>query len=234
MNENFEVTKHFDLERSNGYEQKIRCVVPGYEAMHEMAHSLLKTHLPEQASVLVVGAGTGQEVISYALANPGWKVTGVDPTESMLTMARQQVDERKLAERVQLHLGYLDSLESSSPFEAATSILVMQFLADDGSKESYLRSIASRLKSQARLILVDLEGEKGTDEFEVFAASWKSQQLGTRTDRADVEKDFDHILRDIQFVPQRRIEELLTVCGFVKVRKFYQAFLLGGYVAEKA
>lgn len=234
MNENFDVTRHFDIKRSNGYERKIRRVVPGYEAMHEMAHFLLKAQLPEQARILVLGAGTGQEVISYALANPGWIITGVDPTESMLTVAHQQVAALNLADRVQLHLGYLDSLEAASLFEAATSILVMQFLADDGSKETYLRIIASRLKPQARLILVDLEGEKGSDEFETFAASWKGHQLGTRTDRAEVEKDFDHILRDIQFVPQQRIVELLESAGFTQVRKFYQAFLFGGYVAEKA
>src|SRR5262245_38780329 len=144
MTENFDATKHFDARRSNGYEQKIRQIVPGYEAMHEMAHFLLRTRLLDHAKVLVLGAGTGQEVVAYALANPGWAITGVDPTETMLAVARQQVADHNLNDRVRLHLGYLDSLKETSLFDAATSILVMQFLADDGGKEAYLRGIASR------------------------------------------------------------------------------------------
>jgi tRNA (cmo5U34)-methyltransferase len=31
--------------------------LPGYEAMHTIAKSLLRSHLPERASLLIVGAG---------------------------------------------------------------------------------------------------------------------------------------------------------------------------------
>ena len=92
---------------------------------------------------------------------------------------------------------------------------------------------ASSLKPKARLVLVDLEGTKGSPEFNEFIAVWKEHQLATRADRTDVEKDFEHIVSDIQFVPQSRIEELFHRAGFRNVRKFYSAFLFGGYVAER-
>ena len=231
--EQFDATKHFDASRSSAYDDKIRRVVPGYDAMHEMAHFLLRAHVAEHAKVLVVGAGTGKESITYALANPSWAITGIDPTEHMLSIAVQTAAHHQLAGRVNLHLGTLQTLESSPPFDAATSILVMQFLPDDGAKENFLREIAAHLKPKARLVLVDLEGTKASPEFNEFIAVWKAHQLATRADRADVEKDFEHIVRDIQFVPQPRIEELLHRAGFGHVRKFYSAFLFGGYVAER-
>lgn len=95
------------------------------------------------------------------------------------------------------------------------------------------REIATRLKPKARLVLVDLEGAKASPEFNEFIVVWKAHQLVTRADRTDVEKDFEHIVRDIQFVPQLRIEELLHRAGFGNVRKFYSALLFGGYVAER-
>jgi tRNA (cmo5U34)-methyltransferase len=208
--------------------------------MHEMAHFLLRAHVAEHAKVLVVGAGTGKESISYALANPSWTIMGIDPTEHMLSIAAQRAAHHQLTGRVNLHLGTLQTLKSSRPFDAATSILVMQFLPDDGAKENFLREIAARLKPKAQspkpkasLVLVDLEGTRASPEFNEFIAVWKAQQLATRADRTDVEKDFEHIVGDIQFVPQSRIEELLHLAGFGHVRKFYSAFLFGGYVAER-
>jgi tRNA (cmo5U34)-methyltransferase len=229
----FDVLQHFDSEKSSSYDQEIRKKIPGYEALHDLVHSLLKQHLGREAKVLVVGAGTGQEVISYALENPGWYIVGVDPADNMLDVASQKVASNHLEERVSLHSGYLNSLKAPSPFDAATVLLVMHFLPDDGEKQSLLMEVAQRLKAGAKLILVDLEGSKGSPEFEILFKLWKDYQLEKRSDKDDVEKDFEHILKDIGFVPQSRIEELLRQTGFSKIQKFFQSLLFGGYMAEK-
>lgn len=51
-------------------------------------------------------------------------------------------------------------------YDAATCILAMHFVPDDGSKLALLQSIAQRLKSSTVFILVDVFSEKGTREFE--------------------------------------------------------------------
>ncbi len=43
------------------------------------------------AKVLDVGTGTGRLVVELAKAHPDWQITGVDISESMLTIARQNV-----------------------------------------------------------------------------------------------------------------------------------------------
>ncbi len=63
--------------------------------------------------------------------------------------------------------------------------------------------------------------------------AWKAHQYGTREDTEQVKVDFEHINRDLHFVPSMRIEALLNNAGFTEVQKFYQAYLFGGYIATK-
>lgn len=64
---------YFDTARSSRYDHKIRASIPGYEALHAMAHDFLRPALPETARLLVVGAGTGMELLTFGAAHPGWR-----------------------------------------------------------------------------------------------------------------------------------------------------------------
>ena len=59
----------FDRDRASQYNLGIRKAIPGYEALHGMAHSLLQTNLSESARLLVVGSGKGMELINYCQQN---------------------------------------------------------------------------------------------------------------------------------------------------------------------
>ncbi|MFA6497980.1 MAG: class I SAM-dependent methyltransferase [Desulfurivibrionaceae bacterium] len=233
-NRDFDAVKHFDSKRANAYDSKIRRIVPGYEAMHDLSLNLLYSHFPSQANILVAGAGTGQEAISCAQANPSWQITGVDPTEKMLSVARIHVEDLNLYDRVQLHLGWVKDLQSNLHFDAATSILVMQFIPDDGGKREYLQEISSRMKSGGKFIIIDLVGDKKSTEFEVVLSTWKARQLRMGEDAEEVQKDFAHIVSDIQFISESRMNNLLQEVGFKNIYKFFQAYLFCGWVADKA
>ncbi|BAY86692.1 hypothetical protein NIES267_62030 [Calothrix parasitica NIES-267] len=64
------------------YDEMARLVLPGYEAMHQMALACLRAKLPDEANLLVVGAGTGMELVKFAEGNSNWKILGVDPSEN--------------------------------------------------------------------------------------------------------------------------------------------------------
>lgn len=228
----FDVVKHFGAEQVGKYDRRIRTRIPGYDIMHETARFLLESALPEKGKVLVVGAGTGQEVVSYAKANPGWIVTGVDPTPAMLALAAQRVESEGLAERVRLHNGYVRDLPPSETYHGATSMLVMHFLPDNGTKEAYLRDISMRLEPGAPFILVDLEGEKGSEAFWQLFAAWKTL-LVYNSEASQIEEYFEHVLRNIQFVSSKRTEELLLQADFWKIQPFFKSLLCSGYVATK-
>ena len=70
----------FDEERARRYDKMARQTLPGYEELHNMASSLLGVALGDAGRVLVVGAGTGMELLTLAGQHAQWRLTGVDPS----------------------------------------------------------------------------------------------------------------------------------------------------------
>lgn len=225
----------FNQERANQYDFDIRKAIPGYEALHRMAQDLLENSLSSSANLLVVGSGTGMELVNYSRQNPQWLLTGIDPSSEMMTIAQQQLANHKLLEKVSLYNGYLDTLPEIEIFDGATLILVMHFLPDDGSKLNLLKNVASHLKVGAELIVADLYGDQSADYFAKFKQAWQTlyfKQLD-ETARVKAEENFEiSINNSIYFVPEIRIIELLNLAGFSCVAKFYNAFLFGGWTAK--
>lgn len=83
---NFDPAKFFDRDRASGYDQRIRKAIPGYEALHSMAATLFQLELKQDASVLIVGAGTVAEILTLSASSPQWQLTGVDPSAEMMAM----------------------------------------------------------------------------------------------------------------------------------------------------
>ena len=225
----------FDRERASQYNLDIRKAIPGYEALHGMAQNLLRTNLSSSARLLVVGSGTGMELINFCQQNSQWILTGVDPSQDMMIIARQELAKRKLLARVNLHRGDLDSLPQTEPMDAATLILVMHFLPDDGSKLELLKNIARRLKPGAEFILADLHGDKSARYFTKLKTAWQAHYFNQLDDanKTQAESEFEtRIDNSIHFISEARIRELLNTAGFDLVSKFYNAFLFGGWTAK--
>ncbi|MGD9211825.1 MAG: methyltransferase domain-containing protein [Desulfobacteraceae bacterium] len=222
----------FNGQWSNEYDDTAHKIIPAYHSIYELTQHLLRAKLNKEARILVAGAGTGKEIIDYSQNNPYWYFIGFDPAEQMLSIAREKVTAASLENNILLIPGLIgDVIEKD--FDAATSILVMQFLPDDGTKLNFLKSIADKLKPGAVFVLVDLEGEIGSDEYNTFNAAWKNQQLFTRGENDRVIKEFIIREKEVHFIPQKRIESLLEEAGFLKIHKFFKAYLFGGYVAIK-
>ena len=225
----------FDLERANQYNLDIRKAIPGYEALHDMAQSLLETNLSSTANLLIVGSGTGMELINYSRKNTQWKLTGVDPSEAMMAIAKRELTDKKLSERVNIHTGYVDTLPQGKLMDAATLMLVMHFVPDDGAKLQLLQSIAKHLKPGAELILADLHGDRSAPYFAKYKKAWQTFYFDRLDDamRAKAEQNFESSIdNSIYFVPEARIVELLNLAGFDRVNKFYNAFLFGAWTAR--
>lgn len=163
----------FNGDWSNEYDDTAHKIIPGYHIIYELTQHLLKVGLNKDASILVAGAGTGKEIIAYSEMNPRWHFTGFDPAESMLSIARKKVAAASLLNKISLVHGLIDDVTEEN-FDAATSILVMHFLPDDGTKLHFLRGIADKLKSGALFVLVDLEGEIGSDAYNTMNSAWKN------------------------------------------------------------
>ena len=222
----------FNGELSNEYDDLSEKIIPGYHSLYELAHHLLRDKLDKAARILVAGAGTGKEIIDCLQNNPHWYIIGFDPAEPMLSIARKKVAAASLENRVSLVHGLVTDV-AENQFDAATSILVMHFLPDDGTKRNFLKDIADRLKPGALIVLVDIEGTIGSDEYNTLSSAWKNQQIFKRGEDDNVREEFEMRDKEVHFIPQKRIESLLEEAGFTKIHKFFKAYLFGGYVAEK-
>src|SRR4249920_3703291 len=84
-------------ERAASYDDDVRAAIPGYEWLHETAAALLHNALPEQARLLLVGVGTGEEILRLAPDHPGWRITAVDSAAAMIDVARRKVEAADLS-----------------------------------------------------------------------------------------------------------------------------------------
>src|SRR6266511_3070526 len=114
--------QYFDASRSTQYDMKIKASMPGYEAIHGMTKDFLRLALPETAHILVVGAGTGMELVTLGISNPGWCFTAVDTSPEMIELCRNSIRCAGLEERVKIHAGPIHELPPCELFDAATSI----------------------------------------------------------------------------------------------------------------
>ena len=55
----------FDMEMAREYDKGIRRALPTYDAMFRMVQSFLRAHVKDAANILVVGAGGGNEIVTF-------------------------------------------------------------------------------------------------------------------------------------------------------------------------
>lgn len=223
----------FSGEQAAGYDARSRVAIPGYEVLHDLVAVLLRSELGLEARVLVAGAGTGEEIVRLAPGNPGWRFVGVDPAPDMLVIARRRIAESGAADRAEAIDGFVAELPPEPAFDAATLLLVMHFLPDDGAKLELLQSIAERLKPGAPLLLADLHGDPAASAFDRLLAAWKRRVVDAVGDRPEVSESFGKIREDIAFVPEARIFALLDEAGFDAPFRFWGGLLFGGWIARR-
>jgi len=94
-------------ERARSYADGPAKFTPGFSDLHQMASVLLAEKCPDNAHILVHGAGGGLELEAFANGNPGWRFVGIDPAKPMLDAAELRLG--PLMERVTLHHGFIES-----------------------------------------------------------------------------------------------------------------------------
>ncbi len=199
--------------------------VPGLADLHRMAMLLLSERAQKAASILVVGAGGGLELNAMAQAQPGWAFTGVDPSATMLDLARRNTVQ--FADRIVLVEGTVDAAPPG-PFDGATCLLTLHFL-DRSERLQTLKHIHRRLKPGARLVVAH-HSMSGEDERRWMARSAAfADRAGVDWTRA--EASAAQMVGRLPLLPAAEEEALLGAAGFCDVELFYAAFSFRGWVA---
>ena len=219
---------------ATGYDERIRKTFPFYETIHPAINAILRGVLGTESEVLIVGAGTGTEILALGNTNPNWCFLGVDPAQPMLDLAKEKIQAAGLTDRVSFFKGYVDDLPTDRLYDGATTAMVLHFIPDDGGKLKLLCGVAKRLKFGAPLVLMDAHGDLSAPGTRLLLEAWKHQQNLAGVKWEDVESNMRERVKTIHFVSPSRMEQLLTEAGFHRIQRFFQNMMLGGWIAFKA
>jgi tRNA (cmo5U34)-methyltransferase len=199
--------------------------VPGFADLHDMAAILLAERTPQQARVLVLGAGGGLELKTFAEKQSGWTFDGIDPSAEMLKLAGQTLG--ALAPRVQLHQGYIDDAPAG-PFDAATCLLTLHFLAPP-ERQRTLRQIHARLKPRAPFVSVHSSFPQNRREH--WLARYAAFSVVRGNDPGQAANAAQAIDSHLHLLSPEQDETLLRDAGFSDIDLFYAAFTWRGWIA---
>lgn len=221
--------KKFDPARAGEYERQSRVALAGYESCHELSACMLAATLGSgtAARILVVGAGgTAQEIVAAGKLEPRWRFTAVDPSQPMLDLAVAKLREHGLADRAEVHLGYVDDLSPEERFDAATMIGVLHHLPGDDARQAILRSIATRLKPEAPLVLGGNHYAYSSQP--LLLAAWGERWRMNGASPEEVEGKLGKILQGADPPhSEEAVASLLAIAGFDRPLRLFSSLFWG-------
>ena len=222
----------FDEKMATEYDQGVRRTLPTYDSLFRLVQAYLRKHTETEADVLIVGAGGGTELAILGPENPQWTFTAVDPAAPMLDLARDKVQHLQLTERVEFIEGTIDNVKTDTFYDAATFMLVLHFMQDDAKKLQQLASIRERLKPGAPFVLATMYGNPDSTEFNELFLLWKAYWLDTTDLTAEEMDDMEATVRDLSFIPEEKIVDMLQEAGFGNIAKFFTTNMFGGWICR--
>lgn len=107
------------------------------------------------------------------------------------------------------------------PFDAATCILVIGLLPDDGSKLTMLEEVRRRLKPSAPFVLVDRCIDRSAPDLRLRVERCGQYALASGVDAETVRIAKEKLESNECLVPPGRNEQLLTEAGLAQIETFY-------------
>jgi len=195
--------------------------------MQRMTQLLLAERIPDDARVLVLGAGGGLELKAFAQAQPGWTFDGVDPAAEMLKLAEWTLG--PLAARVRLHQGYIDDAPEG-PFDAATCLLTLHFVALEA-RRRLLAEVRRRLKPGAPFVVAHLSFSQGEGERALWLSRYAAFAVASGMASEQMANASAAIDARLTILPPEEDEAILHEAGFSNISLFYAGFTFRGWVA---
>ncbi len=211
------------------YDEQYAKTIAIKDALHFLMNAIL-SDLPQESRLLCIGAGTGQELLYFAKAFPKWKFTVVEPALAMMDICRVKAENQGIASRCSFYNGYLDTLPGDEKFNAATSILVSQFIKEKEERIAFFSGIASRLDKGGILINADLAADFTTEKFKKLFGIW-TNMLNIPSEKAVFLQE--QWKKDLAVVPVNEVENIIASGGFEPPVLFYQTLFIHAWYTIK-
>lgn len=218
--------KAFESSMSD-YARKTARLVPGWSDLQKMAALLVAERVPEHSKVLVVGAGGGVELKVFSEMYPAWRFVGVDPSKPMLELAESTLG--PLASRVLFHHGYVETAPTG-PFDAATCLLTMHFVAADARLDT-LREIRRRLVPGAPFVMAHMSFPHDDAARQLWLSRYVAFAICSGVDPENAHDAASAISTRLPILSPGEEEAHLADAGFTSSALFYAGLAFRGWVA---
>ncbi|MDY6467673.1 class I SAM-dependent methyltransferase [Acinetobacter faecalis] len=218
----------------NSYDQHIRQLIPGYDLAHHHIKALLKSHIKNKyAQVLVIGCGTGYELSYLLQLFPKWTFVVTELSETMLSQAKQNVQQLNEDERVEFVVGDFASSSfadqySEINFDAVLTILVSHFIEYE-TKPNFFRNIYNALKQNGIFLTFDLMKFETENESEILKDICMQNGLSEKQASTMLSRLND----DFYPLSENETLGLLEKIGFHKTQRFIQVASYKGFIVFK-
>lgn len=223
----------FDEAQAAAYDTRFAPLDPIKGALH-LVTRLALGRLPPDARVLCVGAGTGAEILYLAEAFPGWRFTAVDPSAPMLGVCRKRLAAAGVLDRCTLHVGRLDSLPPSAPFDGGSALLVSQFITDPEARRGFFAEIADRLKPGADFVSADIAGDLRSPAWDGCMAVWAEALRFVGSNEKQIEGYMTNMGTRVAVTPLPDLAGLIESAGFTPPTHVMQVMHIHAWHARAA
>lgn len=218
----------FEDERAFKYDRFTQTWIVNYPFVIDTVPKIIEMENPNAKEILIVGCGTGNEMLGLANAkNKAWNITGIDPSPDMIKIANEKL---KYHSKVKIIKGKVSQLPINKKYDAATLLLVLHFMKDDGTKQALLQSISDRLQKGATFILLDIFGNQ-TEFYDNLKLLGKL--LPKQVESISISDKIASITERVHPISEDRLSEILNKTGFSKPIRFFQSAIYGGWVVKK-
>lgn len=214
------------------YDKQWARMAPITNGLYFLMESILQ-ELPSNARILCVGVGTGRELIHMARRFPGWHFTAVEPSGAMLNVCRQSAENEGISSRCRFHEGYVDSLPAEQLHEAATCLMVSQFLVDKSARSQFFRQIAERLGPDGILINADLSSATTAIDYDAILEVWQRVMSASNVSPDDLKRIKAAYTSDVAVLPPAEVASIIEEGGFGTPVQFFQAALVHAWFAKR-
>ncbi len=173
-------------------------------------------------------------MIALAHAFPQYQFTAVEPASAMLDICRQKAVESGIASRCTFHEGYLETLPDADPFDAATCLLVSQFIQQAEERSHFFRKIAQRLRPGGILINSDLVLGMSPPVHESLFEVWLRMLGGSGWSEEDIEKMRAAWRLHLAALTPPEIEAIIAAGGFNTPVLFFQTLFIHAWFSKRS
>ncbi|AJQ96650.1 class I SAM-dependent methyltransferase [Gynuella sunshinyii] len=224
--------KELSDQQAKGYDSQWSKTSPIQNCLHLLLQSMF-AGLPVDARILCVGVGTGVELTGLAEKHPQWQFTLVEPSGAMLDVCRERVTKEGFRDRCHFHEGFLESLPTLEPHDAATCFLVSQFILEPAARSTFFREIADRLKSGALLASSDLSSDIESSEYAILLPAWMNMISAVDITPENLERVRHAYANDVAVLAAEKVEQIIKSGGFESPVQFFQAGLIRAWLSKR-